>query len=665
MLTLLRPRFASVCLAALVAGAACSPSPASAPPNGPPAPPPPKLLAELQGIAVTATYPKGFDRLTAEQRALAYHLTAAGLAGNALYTGQRSRFGRPAQLAVRQILAATPTKLDPATRKELLEYRRLLRVHAGLHDRATGEKYAPPMTRAEFEKAARDAKVAAPDDLLAAMFDPHVQPVTINKTPGPGKDPIAESAADHYEGLTSADLHQYREAHPLNGRLMKQNGAIVEQVYRAGDGETPSGLGAAELRRVIEHLEAAMRLAPPAQKEALRHLVNYFATGEPEEFRKHDIAWVAHEFPVDYTLGFIEVTLDVRERKGSFEGFVAISDPERGAKLRALAQSAAYFEEKLPWPDELKRNVFRTPVAEVVTVLGAAGEAGFFTLRGLNLPNDADFRATYGTKSFMMASTEDARVLVAAKLVDEFVPAESRAEVKRCFAALRFVGVALHEVTGHGSGKVKADLAGTPEALLAPYFSAMEEGRANLVVHYLSGDPKTVELGLLPDAGCAKVAPAWYDAAVLASLRSIPKGDRIEESHMQGDFVRLGVFLEKGVIVPEERDGKLFLVTKDPEAWRRAAGELLVEHQRIRATGDKAALTRLVEKYATHVNAAWRDQVVSRYESLNLPRAIITVPPVLTPIRDAKGTVVDAKAEQVGSLDAYLDVIERAEDGHY
>ncbi|HWL86180.1 MAG TPA: hypothetical protein VNO21_10280, partial [Polyangiaceae bacterium] len=620
-----------------------------------------KVLGELDGLTI-ASYPAtGFDRLTPDQRALAYHLVSAALIGESVHTMQRSRFGLPAQKAVRAILA-NGDRLDAQVREKLATYRRLLLMDGGLHDRWTGQKFVPPLTRAEFEKAARDAKVPVPGNLLAAMFDPKVVPTVINKTPGAGKDPLVESAANNYEGLTSKDLHLYQEKYELNGRLVKQNGKIVEQVYRAGDAKTPAGLAAPQFLAMIEHLQAAIELAPPAQKEALRHLVNYFATGDGEEFRKHDIAWLAQTFPVDYILGFIETYLDVRGRKGAFEGYVGIPDPDRSPPLQALAQQAAYFEQKMPWPKEYKRDVLRPPAAAAVNVIAATGAAGFFTFSGVNLPNPADLRETYGSKNFISLSIGDVRSeIVGKRTIEEFVPAESRADAERCAQHLRYAGVAFHEVVGHGSGKV-SPAAGDPHKALSPYYGTLEEGRANLVAHYMSGDPKALELGLLPDAACVRVWPTFYEAASLQLMVWTPEGDRIEEDHMRGDYIRQGIFREKGVVTVEEREGKIFLIVKDPEAWRRAAGELLAEHQRIKATGDKVALVALVEKYGTHLNTAWRDQVVARTKALNLPRGIATVPPILTPIRDASDKVIDAKAEQVTSLDVYLDILERAGD---
>lgn len=117
---------------------------------------------------------------------------------------------------------------------------------------------------------------------------------------------------------------------------------------------------------------------------------------------------------------------------------------------------------------------------------------------------------------------------------------------------------------------------------------------------------------------------------------------------------------EKGAITVEKRDGKTFFVVQDANAWFRAAGELLAEHQRIKAYGDRAAMQALVEKYGNRIDTALRDEIVARKNALALPEVIATIQPLLSPLLDSSGQIVDAKAEQVTSLVAYIDAVERA-----
>ncbi|WP_394830111.1 dipeptidyl peptidase 3 [Pendulispora rubella] len=613
------------------------------------------------GDATVASYPPtGFAALTPSQRALAYHLVAAAWSADSLLTMQSSRFALPAQAAVRAILAKAE-RLEPRLRERVLACRRYLFLYHGLHDHWTSLKITLPISQSEFERAAQSTGVAVAPELLAAMFDPKVEPMLVDKNPGPGKDPIVESAASHYQGLTSKDFETYREKYELNGRLRKENGKIIEEVYRAGDARTPPGLAASEIRHIISHLRDASAIAPAREKRALERLVTYLETGDNERMREHDIEWLTEAFPIDYAFGFILTYDDVRQRKGSFLAFVSMPDPERNGPLQALAANAAYFEQKLPFAPEHRRDVFRPPAAAAVMALAATAGAGPFGFGGINLPDAQDLKEKYGSKNAIVLSVEDTnRAVMGTRRTTAFAPAEDRAEMDRCAPYLWYALAGFHEITGHGSGKVMPSLADDPAKPLAPHFGAMEEGRADLVADYLTGDPKTVEIGVLPDTGCARVYPAAKTTMLLTNHLQVPHGDVIEEDHQRAAFIELGFLRDKGVISVERRNGDVFFVVKDPDAWRRAVGELLAEYQRIKATGDGAALRALVEKYGLRLDPKLRDEVVARNAALNLPKRIATIPPTLIPIRDGAGRVIDAKAEQTASLDAYIDLIEHA-----
>ena len=61
-----------------------------------------------------------------------------------------------------------------------------------------------------------------------------VDPIVTSKTPGAGKDILETSANNLYVGVTMADLDGFDERYPLNSRLVKGDGGLVEEVYRVG-----------------------------------------------------------------------------------------------------------------------------------------------------------------------------------------------------------------------------------------------------------------------------------------------------------------------------------------------------------------------------------------------------------------------------------------------
>jgi dipeptidyl-peptidase-3 len=71
----------------------------------------------------------------------------------------------------------------------------------------------------------------------------------------------------------------------------------------------------------------------------------------------------------------------------------------------------------------------------------------------------------------------------------------------------------------------------------------------------------------------------------------------------------------------------------------QGVGMLLAELMRIKAEGDYNAIKALVDKYGTHFDPALRDQVVARYERLNVPTYWCGVNADLTAKLDAAGKV--------------------------
>ena len=76
------------------------------------------------------------------------------------------------------------------------------------------------------------APILAAPRLKRLCSDPNIDPIVTNKTPGPGKDILEASANNLYVGVKMKDLDNFMERHPLNSRLVKRDGKLVEEVYR-------------------------------------------------------------------------------------------------------------------------------------------------------------------------------------------------------------------------------------------------------------------------------------------------------------------------------------------------------------------------------------------------------------------------------------------------
>jgi dipeptidyl-peptidase-3 len=70
-------------------------------------------------------------------------------------------------------------------------------------------------------------------------------------------------------------------------------------------------------------------------------------------------------------------------------------------------------------------------------------------------------------------------------------------------------------------------------------------------------------------------------------------------------------------------------MVRDYDKMHQGVGMLLTELMRIKAEGDYNAIKALVDKYGVHFDPALRDQVVARYQKLNIPTYWASVNPSL------------------------------------
>lgn len=586
-----------------------------------------------------------FGQLDARHQALAYWLTQASIAIDPIIYDQLSRFGLREKRILEEIVAQ-PASADANTFKKIRDYALLFWANRGNHNETTGQKFLPGFTFDDLQNAALKAQsagafktmygdlpaIASPADLRrelanlhSAIFDAAFEPLPTAKTPPQGQDIIQASSNTFYQGVTLQDLKNFTERYPLNSRVVKgADGRLREEVYRAGtpDGRISPGLYAVYLKKANEYLERARSVADPAQAKVISDLIRYYQTGDPRDWLQFGADWVQNDAAVDFANGFIEVYRDARGAKGSSQSFVTITDRPVTDAMTKLARNAAYFEQKAPWDAKYKRKAFQPPVVKAVEVLIETGDFHVTTI-GDNLPNENEIHEKYGTKNFLFVGSSHALGRArGAKVTQEFAATPEDAQRQEKYGEQADdLKTALHEVIGHGSGQLSDRLKGGAEPYLKEYFSTLEEARADLMALWNIWDPKLKELGLVDNQ--EEVAKAMYDSSVqvaLTQLRTIPKGDTIEEDHARDRQLIVNYIIDKtGGIERSNRNGKASIRVTDYTKMRQGVGMLLAELMRIKAEGDYAAIKALVDKYGVHFDASVRDQVIARYKSLNLP----------------------------------------------
>jgi len=605
------------------------------------------LLGRVDTTAFIQIEAKSFPGLTAKQQALSYWLQESAIAIEPIIYDQLSRFGLR-QKHVLEAVVANKSKVDASLYGPVLDFTMLFWANKGNHNDTTAQKFLPKFTPADLKRALEQAGhkdlVSEVDALAPSLFDPQFEPLLMAKNPRGGQDIIQASSVNFYSGVTLADLKNFTGHYPLNSRVVKENGKVIEQVYRAGtpDGKVPPGLYAQYLKKANDFLDKARACAEPAQAKVIADLIRYYQTGEFKDWLQFDADWVQDKEAVDFANGFIEVYRDPRSAKGASESFVSITDPKVSAAISKIAANAQYFEDRAPWDARYKKQGVKPPIAIAVETTIETGDFHVTTI-GDNLPNEDEIHAKYGSKSYLFFDSSHA--LTEAQgfgELDEFAwsPAIA-ARGRRYRIEAQDLMTELHEVVGHGSGKLSPKLTHEATFYLKEYFSAMEEARADLMALWNAFDPKLKEIGVVSSDETGRAMYDMEAANMLVQLRRIPQGDTIEEDHLRDRQLIARYIMDKtGAIAMETRNGKTYVHVTDYSRMREGVGILLAELMRIKAEGDYPAIKALMDKYGVHFEPKLRDQVVARYNKLNLPTYFAGVNADLNAQFDKSGNVL-------------------------
>jgi dipeptidyl-peptidase-3 len=631
------------------------------------------VIEHVDDVAVVQLYADGFAALAARDKILIWHLYLAAIAGRDIYYDQRYVHN----LELRAILEAIlthPGGVDDAVLQEIRRYTKLFWINTGPYNNVTARKFLLRLTPAQllgaieaaqraggsFPLHPRETPAAMVERLSPVFFDLSFDPMVTSKTPETGRDILQASANNLYSGVTMADLERWPERYGLNSRLVARRGRdgsreLVEEVYRVG------GKYDKELRRVIRHLRNAIPYATDDMAEALRALIRFYETGEEADRIAYDVAWVRDQnSPVDTINGFVEVYLDPRGTKGAWEGIVYYVNQEKTRKIQALAAHAQWFEDRMPWHPRFRKTQVTGVSARGVEAVIETGDSGPLTPIGINLPNDQAIREQYGSKSVSLANVNEA--------YEESTPEGLRAEfswtpeeaarARRWGALTQELITAMHEVIGHGSGRMSEEVTVAPHLLLKEQYSAIEESRADLVALYFLTDPKLVEIGLVPAEHHEEIALAEYEyftRNALVQLRRVREGTTLEEDHMRNRHMIVNwLRSHTRAIDVRRRNGKTYFVLADAAAFRDGVGRLLADVQRIKGQGDYQAARALFEAHGVRFDPALRDEVVARVDALKLPSYTAFVMPRLEPRRDARGEIVDVDISYPGDLERQM-----------
>ncbi|MFR9166092.1 MAG: dipeptidyl-peptidase 3 family protein [Dysgonomonas sp.] len=607
-----------------------------------------------------------FESLSLQQKELIYYLSQAAIEGRDILFDQNGRYN----LAIRRTLEAIYEnyKGDKTSNdyKEFEVYLKRVWFSNGIHHHYGEEKFLPAFSQEFFKeqvKALPAQKVPVKpnqtvDEFIAevtpVMFDPKVMPKKVNQADG--VDLIATSANNYYgEGVTQKEVEDFYAkmkdpkdqtpiSYGLNSRLVKEDGKLVEKVWKVG------GLYSPAIERIIGWLQKADAVAEnDAQKKVIQTLISYYQTGDLKTFDNYAIAWVQDTLSrVDFVNGFTESYGDPLGMKASWESIVNFKNQEATKRTEIISANAQWFEDNSPVEKRFKKEKVKGITAKVITVAQLGGDCYPPTPIGINLPNSNWIRKDYGSKSVTIENIMEAYDKAAehSGFGDEFIWSQTEKDLIHKYGFITDVlHTDLHEILGHGSGQLLPGV--DPDALKA-YGSTIEEARADLFGLYYIADPKLVELKIIPDAEAYKAEYYRFMMnGLMTQLTRIDAGKNIEEAHMRNrQLIAMWVY-EKGkaenVVEYKQRDGKTYVVINDYDKLRNLFGQLLAEIQRVKSEGDFQGAKNLVENYGVKVDPKLHTEVIDRYKKLNLKAYKGFVNPAFDVVKDKDGKITDIK----------------------
>ncbi|KAJ3082453.1 hypothetical protein HK102_001668 [Quaeritorhiza haematococci] len=493
----------------------------------------------------------------------------------------------------------TQSGISPQNRKYTLEYAAQVFSNAGnfrsfgdtkfiprvpvedLHAvvKASGSKKAVEL----FEKVKENMYAVHPEEQLLLGF-----PAAGHVSGYYSKNISKEDVTFVQDFLTKQGLD------PLNTRLFKseENGVVSYEVHIASAQITQPpqththesskitihyGDFAPQMSKIAQNIRNAIPYAAnPTQTHMLEHYALSFETGSIESHKESQRYWIKDVQPVVETnIGFIETYRDPAGIRAEWEGFVAVVNKERTRTFDALVEGAPRFVGRLPWPKEFEKDQFNKPDFTSLEVLTFATTGT--PPAGINIPNYDDIRQTLGFKNVSLGNVLNAKA-PGEKVT--FIAPQDLALYEKYRGEAFEVQVGLHELLGHGSGKLLMETSPgefnfdpknpplspitnkpvetyyKPGETWGSVFKAIaasyEECRAESVAMYLCEDEEILKIFGFEGQEAEDVLFVCYLNMARAGLMALefydPKSRKWGQAHMQARFAILRVLLESGCV---------------------------------------------------------------------------------------------------------------------
>ena len=598
------------------------------------------LLEQFADIKIMRFQVPGFNELSLKQKKLIYFLSEAAISGRDIIFDQNYKYNLLIRKSLEAIYNSFEGDRTSESWKHFEVYLKRIWFSNGIHHHYSTDKFYPDLNEQEFRQIFEQSKSAVLpeydgldreqliDKLCSLIFDTNIAAKRVEQSKN--KDLVESSAVNFYENVSQEEVEAFYNAqrddsdkcpisYGLNSKLIKLDGEFKELKYKA------DGLYGNAIQEMIHWLEKASNVADTREQESyINLLIEYYRTADLRTWDDFSIAWVKDlQSKVDFVHGFIENYGDPLGRKATYESLINFKDEEASKRSQLLSDNAQWFEDQSPIDERFKKEKVEGVSSKVITVAMLAGDCYPATPIGINLPNPDWIRAQHGSKSVTIENITYAydQASKGNGFLEEFCFSEEEVALENKFGFIADnLHTDMHECLGHGSGKL---LEGVSTDVLKNYASPLEEARADLFALYFMLDPKIFELNILPDRKAAEIQYAGYIRnGLLTQLTRIQPCKNLEQAHMRCRKLISEWCYEHGkadhVISIIKRDSKTFVHVSDYDKLRSLFGKLLAEIQRIKSEGDYEAGKEIVEKYGVNVNPELHEEILNRYQKLNL-----------------------------------------------
>ena len=454
------------------------------------------FLADSEAPIISLSAKKHFEQLPSEKAKLyAHHLSRAAHWGTravlrsvspeseAIYDlvlGLHLAFGSPqtTEAYFEKIRENGGKDLDTKSVTLYLEYASQFLSNLGNYKSFGDKKFVPQLSSADFKKIVDSAKNAK----LTALFE-SVENQLYSTEPAllgwPEKGQLSSYYPDCTSVITQAEIEAVNSAlaakgiMPENTRVTKTSkteftvlvaSALTENTtdYYPNTIALESGATltikfgdhAKEFAHIVKHIKEAGKFAAnETQKSMTAAYAESFETGSMNAHKQSQIHWVKDLGPqVESNIGFIETYRDPSGVRGEWEGLVAMVNQDRTAKFSTLVNNASSLIPFLPWDNLFEKDKFTPPDFTSLEVLTFAGSG---VPAGINIPNYDDVRLNIGFKNVSLGNVLSANPKKPKKEeVISFVNESLQAKFRKWRDDAFEVQVGLHELLGHGTGKL-------------------------------------------------------------------------------------------------------------------------------------------------------------------------------------------------------------------